>query len=119
MKNTRRSKRKNWSKKAKSVGDSNEYLCRDDLRRRGFFAIRLCHSQQVGSMSKVDVIFFHPHYGGLVQCKRRKKYMTNEDKLLLKDTAMNNNTMALLMWRDRGAKYETLHSSIDSKISVN
>ena len=118
MKAIRRKKRKGWSKKAKSVGDDNEYLCRDDLRRRGFFAIRLCQSQQVGPMSKVDVIFFDPLHGGLVQCKRRKKYMSEEDKILLKDTAMNNNTTALLQWRDRGAKYETLYSSIDSKISI-
>lgn len=119
MKRTHRKKRKGWSKKAKSVGDDTEYLCRNDLRRRGFFAIRICHSQQVGEMSKVDVIFFDPRHGGIVQCKRRKKYMSEEDKLLLTDTAKNRNTTSILMWRDRGAKYETLYSSQDSQIRID
>ena len=82
-------------------------------------AIRICHSQQVRDWSKVDIIFFDPRYGGLVQCKRRKKLMSKNDIILLTDSAMNKNTNAYLMWRDKGAKYETLHSSLDSKVKLD
>ena len=91
-----------------------EHLCVQDLKNKGYYALRIPTALQVGELSKVDVIYCKNP--GFVQCKTTKKRMSGRDKVLMLRTVAKYSGTGELCWlKDkksrRGIKYEYLQSN--------
>jgi len=97
---------KGWSKRARNKGYYLEHACVDDLKSKGYFALRVPTILQVGELSKVDVIYTADIH--FVQCKVNKKNMSNYDKTKLLETTRKYEyagATAELCWRNDGSKH--------------
>jgi len=104
-------------KHARSIGDAVEADCRDEHLQQGYLAFRVpnpkrknnAHFQQKGPFSSWDVLIVLDAI--VVQCKRRKKYMSKDNiKVHRKSCKLFPKTklLPMLCWRDLGLKYEDL-----------
>ena len=99
-------RKNNWSRRARAKGYYVEHSCVDDLKSKGYFALRLPTLLQVGELSKVDVIYTQDIH--FVQVKTNKKNMSNYDKTKLLETTRKYEyagATAELCWRNDGAKH--------------
>ena len=97
-------KRRGWSKRARAKGYYLERLATQELKNKGYYAIRIPTMLQVGELSKVDVLYCtEPHF---VQVKSNKKNMSNDDKTKMLWTVHKYaycGATAELAWRNNGS----------------
>ena len=82
------------------------------FKNQGIFAIRLHTRQQIGELSKIDVIVFHPKRGLIfIQCKAGKRpYMPQKDKFMLLTVAQKYGADALFCYKEKHMKFQHLQS---------
>jgi len=104
-------------KHAKSIGDAVETDTVNEYEQEGYLAIRVPNPrknfgakfQQKGPYSTWDVLIVIK--GIVIQCKRRRKYMSSEDKRVhVKSSKLFPKTKLTpqLTWRDLGLHHEVL-----------
>jgi len=103
--------------KARSIGDSVERDCVSDYEQQGYVAFRVPNPrrkfgakfQQKGAYASWDVVVILKAM--IIQCKRRKKYMTTKEKTVhIKSSKLFPKTelLPMLCYRDLGLQYERL-----------
>ena len=112
-----RKKKYDGRKNSRKIGYEVERDCRNFWKTEGYLAIMVPNKkrrnnaefQQWGPFAKWDIIVVKE--ADVYQCKRQKKYMSKEDKEILKqsfNTFPKTKLSALLCWRENGLKNESL-----------
>ncbi len=109
-------RKKGWSKKAHDKGYYVEHAAVEDLKAKGYYALRIPTMLQVDELAKVDVIYTKDIH--FLQCKVQKDRMSGYDKTKLLETVRKYEyagATAELCWikdkkSKRGLKYEYLQS---------